>query len=58
MISYNPIENFDDAFFHDCGNKENCQKDLDEISLAEGLNETLLSAFLFEEMKLSSLVRK
>jgi hypothetical protein len=49
MMSYNPFENFDDALFHDCGNEENCQKDLDEVSLAEGLNETLLSAFPFEE---------
>jgi hypothetical protein len=36
MISYNPFENFDDALFHDYGNEENCQKDLDEVSLAEG----------------------
>jgi hypothetical protein len=49
MISYNPFENFDDALFHDYGNEENFQKDLDEVSLAEGLNETLLSAFPFEE---------
>jgi hypothetical protein len=49
MISYNPFENFDDSLFHDYGNEENCQKDLDEVSLAEGLNENLLSAFLFEE---------
>jgi hypothetical protein len=49
MMSYNPFENFDDALFHDCGNEENCQKDLDEVSLAEGLNETLLSTFPFEE---------
>jgi len=49
MIIYNPFENFDDALFHDCGNEENCQKDLDKVSLAEGLNETLLSAFPLEE---------
>jgi hypothetical protein len=49
MMSYNPFENFDDALFHDCGNKKNYPKDLDEVSLAEGLNETLLSAFHFEE---------
>jgi hypothetical protein len=49
MASYNPFENFDDALFHDCGNEESFQKDLDEVSLAEGLNETLLSAFPFEE---------
>jgi hypothetical protein len=48
-MSYNPFENVDDALFHDCENEENCQKDLDEVSLAEGLNETLLSAFPFEE---------
>jgi hypothetical protein len=47
MMSYNPFENFDDALFHDCGNEENFQKDLDEVSLAEGLNETLLSDFPF-----------
>jgi hypothetical protein len=44
VISYNPLEKIDDASFHDCGNEENCQKDLDEVSLAEGLNKTLLSA--------------
>jgi hypothetical protein len=49
MESYNPFENFDDALFHDCGNEESCQEDLDEVSLAEGLNETLLSTFPFEE---------
>jgi hypothetical protein len=49
MMSYNPFENFDDALFHDCGNEENFQKDLDEVSLAEGMNETLLSTIPFEE---------
>jgi hypothetical protein len=49
MMSYNPFENFDDALFNDCGNEKNCQKDLDEVSLVEGLNETLLSALPFEE---------
>jgi hypothetical protein len=49
MMSYNHFENFDDALLHECGNKENCQKDLDEVSLAEGLNETMLSPFPFEE---------
>jgi hypothetical protein len=49
MMSYNPFENFDDALFYDYGNEENCQEDLDEFSLAEGLNETLLSSFSFEE---------
>jgi hypothetical protein len=58
MMSYNPFENFDDALFHDFGNEENCQKDLDEVSLAEGLNETLLSDFPFEENEVSSLVKK
>jgi hypothetical protein len=37
--------------FHDCGNEENFKKDLHEVSLAEGLNETLLSTFPFEESK-------
>jgi hypothetical protein len=49
MMSYNPFENFDDALFHDCGNEENCQRDLNEVSFAEGPNETLLSAFPSEE---------
>jgi hypothetical protein len=49
MMSYNPFENFDDALFHDCGNEENCQKNLDEVSLAKGLNETLSSIVPFEE---------
>jgi hypothetical protein len=49
MMSYNPFENFDDALFHDFGNEEKCQKDLDEVSLAEGLNETLL--YLFSLLK-------
>jgi len=49
MMSYNPFENFDDALFHDYGNKKNCQKDLDEVSLAKGLNETLSSTIPFEE---------
>jgi hypothetical protein len=49
MISYNPFENFDDALFHDCGNEEKYQKDIDEVSLAEGLKKTLLSAFPFQE---------
>jgi hypothetical protein len=49
MMSYNPYENFDDALFHDCGNEENFQKDLDEVSLAEDLNETLSSIVPFEE---------
>jgi hypothetical protein len=51
MISYNPFESFDDALFHDFGNEERCQKDLDEVSLAEGLNEMLLSDFPFEGNK-------
>ena len=49
MMSYNPFENFDDALFRDYGNEENCQKDLHKISLAEGMNDTLLTAFPFEE---------
>jgi hypothetical protein len=49
MMSYNPFENFDDALFHDYGNEENCQKDLDEVSLAKGLNETFSSTVPFEE---------
>jgi hypothetical protein len=49
MMSYNPFENFDDALFHDYGNEENCQRGLDEVSLAEGLNKTLLSIVPFEE---------
>jgi hypothetical protein len=24
-MSYNPLENFDDSFFHDCGKEENFQ---------------------------------
>jgi hypothetical protein len=51
MISYNPFENFDDALFHDCGNEENCQMVLNEVFPLEGLNETLLSSFPFEENK-------
>jgi hypothetical protein len=35
--------------FHDCGNEENRQKDFDEVSLAEGLNETLSSTVPFKE---------
>jgi hypothetical protein len=49
MMSYNPFENFDDALFHDCGNEESCKENLDEVSFVEGLNETLLSTFPFEE---------
>jgi len=49
MMNYNPFENFQDVLFHDCGNEENCQKDLDEVFLAEGLNETLSSTVPFEE---------
>jgi hypothetical protein len=49
MMIYNPFENFDDALFHDCGNEEKIQKDLDEVSLAEGLNKTLSSIVPFEE---------
>jgi hypothetical protein len=49
MMSYNPFENFDDALFHDCGNEENYQKDLDEVSLAKGMNETLSSTVPFKE---------
>jgi hypothetical protein len=49
MMSYNHFENFDDDLFHNFGNEENFQKDLDEVSLAEGMNETLLSSFPFEE---------
>jgi hypothetical protein len=55
MMSYNPFENFDDALFHDFGNEEKFQKDLDEVSLAEGLNMRhyyLIS--LLKKMKLSS----
>jgi hypothetical protein len=48
MMNYNPFEKFDYALFHDFGNEEKCQKDLDEASIAEGLNETLLSDFPFE----------
>jgi hypothetical protein len=48
---YNPLENFDDALFHDCGNEENCPKDLDEVSLAEGFKEALSYSFPFEENK-------
>jgi hypothetical protein len=47
MANYNSFENFDDALFHDY--EERCQKDLDEVSFIESLNETLLSAFPFEE---------
>jgi hypothetical protein len=28
MMSYNPFENFDDALFHDFGNEENYQRDI------------------------------
>jgi hypothetical protein len=49
MMSYNPFENFDDALFHDCGNEENYQKDLNEVFLTEGLKETLSSIVPFEE---------
>jgi hypothetical protein len=49
MMSYNPFENFDDALFHEFGNEENYQRDLNEVSLAEGLNEMLLLDFPFEE---------
>jgi hypothetical protein len=49
MMSCTPFENFDDALFHDFGNEENCQKDLNEASLAEGLNETSIYSFHFEE---------
>jgi hypothetical protein len=49
MMSYNPFEKFDVVSFHDCGNEENFQKDLNEGPIAEALNETLLSAFPFEE---------
>jgi hypothetical protein len=49
MMSYNPFENFDDALFHDFGNEENFQKDIDEVYLTEGLSETLLSTVPFEE---------
>jgi hypothetical protein len=48
-MSCNPFENFNDALFHDYGNEENCQKDLDDFSLAEGPNETFLFSFPFEE---------
>jgi hypothetical protein len=51
MMSYNPFENFDDVLFHDCGNEENFQKDLDEVFLVEGLKETLSSTSPFEEAK-------
>jgi hypothetical protein len=51
MMSYNSFENFYDALFHNFGNKENCQKDLDEVSLAQYLNETLIYVFPFEENK-------
>jgi hypothetical protein len=49
MMSYNPFENFDDVLFHDYGNEDNCQTDIDEVSLAEGLNETLSSTVPFKE---------
>jgi hypothetical protein len=49
MMSFNPFENFDDALFHECGNGENFQMDLDEVSLAKGLKETLSSTIPFEE---------
>jgi hypothetical protein len=49
MMSYNHFENFDDDLFHDCGNEEKFQKDLDEFSLVEDMHETLLFAFPFEE---------
>jgi hypothetical protein len=48
MMSCNPFENFDDALLHDYGNEENFLKDIDEVSLIEGLNETLLPSFPFE----------
>jgi hypothetical protein len=48
IMSYNPFENFDDALIHDFGNKEKRQKELDEVSLAEGLSKTLFSDFPFE----------
>jgi hypothetical protein len=51
MMSYNPFENFDDALFHEFGNEEKFQKDLDEVSFVEGMNETLLSDFYFEGNK-------
>jgi hypothetical protein len=38
-----------DSLFHDCGNEENYQKDLDVVFLAEGLKETLSSTIPFEE---------
>jgi hypothetical protein len=47
IMSCEPFEDLDDALFHDCGNEEKCQKDLDEVSLAEGLNETLSSTISF-----------
>jgi hypothetical protein len=49
MMSYNPFENFDDVVFHECGNEESHQKDLDEVSLVEVLNDTLLSTLPFEK---------
>jgi hypothetical protein len=49
MMSYNPFEIFYDALFHECGNEENFQRDLDEYSLVEGLNKTVLYAFPFKE---------
>jgi hypothetical protein len=58
MMSYNPFENFNDALFHDFGNEENCQKDLNEVSLAEGLNETHIFVFPFEENEVLQLVKK
>jgi hypothetical protein len=48
MMSYNPFEKFDDALFHEFENKEKGQKDLDEVSLAEGLRKTLLFDSPFE----------
>jgi hypothetical protein len=48
-MTYNHFENFDDALFHHCVNEEKIQKDLDEVSLVEGMNETLLSIFMLEE---------
>ena len=58
MMSYNPFENFDDALFHDCGNEENCPKDIDEVSLAEGLTKICYLLSILKKMKFFGLVKK
>jgi len=49
MMSYNTFENYDDALFHGFANGEKYKKDLNDVFLLEGLNETLLSDFPFEK---------